>query len=142
MLESEQAQKLVERVAEAPEVRSAITSQGLGLLEDVRRTARRAARGSTTRSSAVRRRSAAAARAERPIYAGGATRLLAIGFDALVLSGILLLISAALWRCLNALFSLDGDPTAATIAFGDPPGGPRRASISGCSGSSPSAPLA
>ena len=44
VLESEQAQKLVERVADAPEVRSAITSQGIGLLEDVRHTARRAAR--------------------------------------------------------------------------------------------------
>ena len=44
VLESEEAQKLVERVAEAPEVRSAITSQGVGLLEDVRRSARKAAR--------------------------------------------------------------------------------------------------
>ena len=44
VLESQEAQKLVERVAEAPEVRSAITSQGLGMLEDVRQTARRAAR--------------------------------------------------------------------------------------------------
>ena len=41
VLESEEAQELVERVAEAPEVRSAITSQGVGLLEDVRQAARR-----------------------------------------------------------------------------------------------------
>lgn len=35
VLESEQAQKLVERVAKAPEVRAAITSQGAGLVTDI-----------------------------------------------------------------------------------------------------------
>src|SRR5918994_5917784 len=44
VLESEEAQQLVERVAEAPEVRSAIARQGVGVLEDLRRGMRRAAR--------------------------------------------------------------------------------------------------
>ena len=35
VLESEQAQKLVERVAQAPEVRAAITAQGAGLVTDI-----------------------------------------------------------------------------------------------------------
>ena len=119
VLESEEAQKLVERVADAPEVRSAITSQGLGLLEDVRRTARRAAREvDDALDRFFKRLRRRPARAGRPIYAGGATRLLAIGFDALVLSGILLLIAAVVSALLNAFISLEGDATVATIAFG------------------------
>jgi uncharacterized RDD family membrane protein YckC len=119
VLESEQAQKLVERVAEAPEVRSAITSQGLGLLEDVRQTARRAARGVDDElERLVRKALRRAPRGHRPVYAGGGTRLLAIGLDAVILSGILLLIAGVLSALLNAFFSIGGDNTAATIAFG------------------------
>lgn len=119
VLESEQAQKLVERVAEAPEVRSAITSQGLGLLEDVRQTARRAGRRLDDElERLVRKALRRAPRGGRPVYAGGGTRLLAIGFDALVLSGILLLLAAVVSAVLNAVFSFEGDSTAVTIAFG------------------------
>lgn len=119
VLESEQAQKLVERVAEAPEVRSAITSQGLGLLEDVRQTACRAARRLDDElERLVRKALRRAPRGGRPIYAGGGTRLLAIGFDALVLSGILLLLTAVVSAVLNAVFSFEGDSTAVTIAAG------------------------
>jgi uncharacterized RDD family membrane protein YckC len=38
LLASDQAQQLVERIAEAPEVRAAISAQGVGLLEDIGRT--------------------------------------------------------------------------------------------------------
>src|SRR3954447_9336348 len=38
LLASDQAQQLVERIAEAPEVRAAISAQGAGLLEDMGRT--------------------------------------------------------------------------------------------------------
>jgi uncharacterized RDD family membrane protein YckC len=44
LLASDQAQQLVERIAEAPEVRAAISAQGVGLLEDVGRTVGRTAR--------------------------------------------------------------------------------------------------
>jgi hypothetical protein len=44
VLESDEAQKLVERVADAPEVRAAIAKQGIGLVEDLRRGVRSAAR--------------------------------------------------------------------------------------------------
>ncbi|MBM3665890.1 MAG: RDD family protein [Actinobacteria bacterium] len=119
VLESEQAQKLVERVAEAPEVRSAITSQGLGLLEDVRQTARRAARRADDElERLVRKALRRPARGQRPVFAGGATRLLAIGMDAAILSGILMLIAAVVSALLNAVFSLGGDNTTAAIAFG------------------------
>ena len=38
LLASDQAQQLVERIAEAPEVRAAISAQGMGLVEDIGRT--------------------------------------------------------------------------------------------------------
>ena len=44
LLASDEAQKLVERIAEAPEVRAAVAAQGVGLLADLGRGARRAAR--------------------------------------------------------------------------------------------------
>jgi uncharacterized RDD family membrane protein YckC len=119
VLASDEAQRLVERVAEAPEVRSAITSQGVGLLEDVRRSARRAARtlddaADRIARGARRRRQ----RHERPIYAGAATRGLAIALDGAILSGILLLLSTLLALLISTIFSLEGDAKAVTIAFG------------------------
>jgi uncharacterized RDD family membrane protein YckC len=119
VLESEEAQKLVERVAEAPEVRSAITSQATGLLEDVRRSARSGARKLDDVLDRVGRRlTRRPQRLERPIYAGGATRLLAVAMDAGLLAGILLAISTVLALLLDTLFSLGGDAGAVTIAFG------------------------
>ena len=44
LLASEEAQQLVERIAEAPEVRAAISAQGAGLLEDIGRTIGKTAR--------------------------------------------------------------------------------------------------
>ncbi len=44
LLASEEAQQLVERIAEAPEVRAAISAQGVGLLEDIGRTIGKLAR--------------------------------------------------------------------------------------------------
>src|SRR5688572_19059373 len=119
VLESEEAQLLVERVAEAPEVRSAITSQGVGLLEDVRRSARRAARRLDDGSERVARRLLRRpARARRPPYAGVATRGLALALDGAILSGILLLASTLIALLFSTVFSIEGDPKAVTIAFG------------------------
>lgn len=118
VLESEEAQQLVERVAEAPEVRSAITSQGVGLLEDVRRSAREFARNLDDAFDRwYRRLRRRPARTQRPLEAGAATRLLAIGLDALILNGILLLISALLATVVDALFGSSGNQ-GAKIAFG------------------------
>jgi uncharacterized RDD family membrane protein YckC len=44
LLASEEAQQLVERIAEAPEVRAAISAQGAGLIEDIARTIGKTAR--------------------------------------------------------------------------------------------------
>jgi uncharacterized RDD family membrane protein YckC len=43
LLAGEQVQQLVERIAEAPEVRAAISAQGMGLIEDIGRTIARIA---------------------------------------------------------------------------------------------------
>lgn len=119
VLKSNEAQQLVERVAEAPEVRSAITSQGVGLLEDMRRGLRRAARRLDDHLDATARRLFRfKQRTERPIYAGGVTRLVALALDAALLNGILLGLSAAIALIVNALSSGDQSAGTATIAFG------------------------
>ena len=57
LLASEEAQQLVERIAGAPEVRAAISAQGVGLIEDIGRTDRQARSAASTTPS---RRSSAA----------------------------------------------------------------------------------
>jgi uncharacterized RDD family membrane protein YckC len=119
VLESDEAQQLVERVAEAPEVRSAITSQGVGLLEDFRRSARKAGRNMDDRCERfVRRPLRRRQREARPIYAGAATRLMAIALDAAILNGILLAISALLTALITNVFDPGGGAQPVTIAFG------------------------
>jgi uncharacterized RDD family membrane protein YckC len=116
VLESDEAQKLVERVAEAPEVRAAITRQGVGLLEDLRRGVRSAARRIDTALERVARGILRRPQRERrPIYAGGFSRLLALGIDAGVVYGSLLLITAAI-AFLISLFQ-SGDQQADTVVL-------------------------
>ncbi len=56
LLASDQAQQLVERIAEAPEVRAAISAQGIGLVEDVGRTIGNLARRLDNRFERIARR--------------------------------------------------------------------------------------
>jgi uncharacterized RDD family membrane protein YckC len=119
VLESEQAQQLVERVADAPEVRAAITRQGVGLLEDLRRTVRRATRrldDAVERvARTILRRSA---RSRRPIYAGAVSRLVALGIDVGVVYGGLLLVSAAIALLVSTLSPGDEKAGGVVIALG------------------------
>ena len=119
VLESEEAQKLVERVAEAPEVRSAITSQGVGLLEDLRRglrgAVRRADEGIERVARGVLRRPT---RTKRPMYAGAASRVLALAIDAGVVYGGLLLISAAIALLVSTLAAGENEAGRVVIALG------------------------
>jgi uncharacterized RDD family membrane protein YckC len=116
VLESDEAQKLVERVAEAPEVRAAIARQGVGLVEDLRRGVRRAARRADTVIEDVARRALRRPRRERrPIFAGAASRLLALAIDAGIVYGSLILISAAIAALVSAFAS--GDQEAGTVVF-------------------------
>jgi uncharacterized RDD family membrane protein YckC len=116
VLASDEAQKLVERVAEAPEVRAAIARQGIGLVEDLRRGVRSAARRI---DSAVERVARGILRrpqrTSRPIFAGAFSRLLALALDAGIVYGSLLLLSAAIAALVNA-FS-EGDQHVGTVVL-------------------------
>jgi uncharacterized RDD family membrane protein YckC len=119
VLESDEAQKLVERVAEAPEVRAAIARQGIGLVEDLRRGVRSAARQIDTALERVARGVLRRPQRERrPIYAGAFSRLLALVLDAGVVYGSLLLITAAIAALVNAFSSGDQNADTAVIAVG------------------------
>jgi uncharacterized RDD family membrane protein YckC len=116
VLESDEAQKLVERVAEAPEVRAAIARQGVGLLEDLRRGVRSAARRVDTGVERVARGVLRRQRRERrPIFAGAFSRLLSLAIDAGVVYGSLLLVTAAI-AALVSVFA-KGDQHAGTVVL-------------------------
>lgn len=116
VLESDQAQRLVERVAEAPEVRSALAAQGVGMVEDLRRGVRRAARQiDTIVERAVRTLLRRPQRDGRPIYAGAVSRLVALAIDGGIVYGSLLVLSAAI-ALLVSIFQ-SGDTEAGTAAL-------------------------
>jgi uncharacterized RDD family membrane protein YckC len=87
LLASEEAQRLVERIAEAPEIRAAISAQSMGLIEDVGHTI-----GNGTRrldaviERVVRRIFFRKRRTEPTDRAGAATRALAFGLDLLIVN--------------------------------------------------------
>ncbi len=87
MLASEEAQRLVERIAEAPELRAAISAQSVGFVEDIGHTI-----GSTTRrldgvvERLARRVAFRPRRGEPTERAGAVTRGLAFGLDALLVN--------------------------------------------------------
>ncbi len=119
VLESEEAQRLVERVADAPEVRAAIAKQGVGLVEDLRRGVRRAARQmDTVVERAARTVLRRPQREARPIYAGAVSRLLALAIDGGVVYGSLLLISAAIAFLISIFQSGDQEAGTAVIVLG------------------------
>ena len=109
LLASEEAQRLVERIAEAPELRAAISAQSVGFIEDIGHTI-----GNTTRrldgvvERAARRATFRKRRVEPTERAGALTRLLAFGLDGLivnlVLSGL-----AAVAALIVSFFTGDGN---------------------------------
>ncbi|HXR31856.1 MAG TPA: RDD family protein [Solirubrobacterales bacterium] len=93
LLASDEAQHLVERIAEAPELRAAISAQSVGLIEDVGHTIGNGTRRlDSVLERIVRRVFFRKRRVEPTDRAGAATRGLALGIDALIvnlgLSGI------------------------------------------------------
>jgi uncharacterized RDD family membrane protein YckC len=109
MLASEEAQRLIERIAEAPEIRAAISAQSVGFIEDIGHTI-----GDTTRRlddvvEDVARRVTFRKRREEPTGSAGAlTRALAFGLDLLIVnlafSGL-----AAIAALIGSFFSGSGD---------------------------------
>ncbi|HEV7562712.1 MAG TPA: RDD family protein [Solirubrobacterales bacterium] len=82
LLASDQAQQLVERIAEAPEVRAAISAQGVGLLEDIGRTIGKTVRSLDDSFERILRR--IFFRKQRPLpttHAGFVSRALAYAID-------------------------------------------------------------
>ena len=87
LLASDEAQRLVERIAEAPEIRAAISAQSMGLIEDVGHTIGRGTRRlDGTAEGAVRRVTFRKRRSEPTDRAGAVTRGLAFGLDVLVVN--------------------------------------------------------
>jgi uncharacterized RDD family membrane protein YckC len=108
LLASEEAQRLVERIAEAPELRAAISAQSVGFVEDVGHTI-----GETSRrlddilERIVRRVFFRTRRSIPTARAGGVTRTLAFALDMLIVnlafSGL-----AAIAALIGSFFSGDG----------------------------------
>lgn len=87
LLASDEAQRLVERIAEAPEIRAAISAQSVGLIEDVGHTIGNGTRRlDGTVENIVRRIFFRRRRSEPTDRAGAVTRGLAIGLDALIIN--------------------------------------------------------
>jgi uncharacterized RDD family membrane protein YckC len=83
LLSSEEVQQLVERIAEAPEVRAAISAQGVGLLEDIGRTIGKLARRLDDSFERIVRRIFFRPRRSVPTsHAGVVSRTLAMAIDA------------------------------------------------------------
>ncbi|MFL5892967.1 MAG: RDD family protein [Solirubrobacterales bacterium] len=117
VLASDEAQKLVERIAEAPEVRAAITSQGVGFLDDIRREIGKVARridGGIER--VVRRVFRRAQRSEPTECAGAFTRVLAFALDVGALNLAFIAISALVAFVASLVFP--SDATAPALAVG------------------------
>ena len=117
LLASDEAQQLVERIAEAPEVRSAIAAQGVGFLDDVRRELARIARRLDDAVERVVRRLLFRRRRDEPSdCAGFVTRGLAFALDVGVLNAVFFALSALVALVASAVFP--GDATAPALAFG------------------------
>lgn len=114
LLASEEAQQLVERIAEAPEVRAAISAQGVGLLEDIGRTIGKIARSLDDSFERLVRR--ILFRRRRPLptnHAGAVSRALAMVIDGVfvnltftAIAAIVALVESAFGNAGNGLSNL------------------------------------
>jgi uncharacterized RDD family membrane protein YckC len=117
LLASDEAQELVERIAEAPEIRAAVAAQSMGLLEDIARQIRRMARRLDDAIERVARRLVMREpRTEATDRAGLVTRGVALALDLGVLNAIFFAVSVVV--ALVASVILPGDATAPVLAVG------------------------
>jgi uncharacterized RDD family membrane protein YckC len=87
LLASDETQRLVERIAEAPEIRAAISAQSVGMIEDVGQTIGNGTRRLDSAIERVARRIFFRKRRIEPTdRAGAATRGLAFALDALIVN--------------------------------------------------------
>ncbi|HET9197239.1 MAG TPA: RDD family protein [Solirubrobacterales bacterium] len=119
LLASDQAQQLVERIAEAPEVRAAISAQGMGLVEDVGRTIGKAARRLDDRfERIVRRIFLRAPRALPTDRAGVVSRGLAMAVDGVFVNLAFTAFVALVTLVANAFGGNGGGVDGIAIAVG------------------------
>ncbi len=108
LLASDQAQQLVERIAEAPEVRAAISAQGAGLVSDIGRQIVRLARSlDETAERIARKATFHKPRALPSNHAGSVSRLLAMVIDG-VFVNLSFTVAAAAATLLATLFGGSG----------------------------------
>jgi uncharacterized RDD family membrane protein YckC len=116
LLASDEAQKLVERIAEAPEVRTAITSQGVGFLGDIRRQIGKIARTADDGIERILRRITRRTQRTQPTECAGAfTRTLAFVIDVGVLNLAFIAISALVAFVASLVFPSDAAVPALAI---------------------------
>ena len=116
LLRSDEAQKLIERIAEAPELQAAIASQGVGLLRDIGRQIRAVAGRLDNGLERFVRRVIGRPRTQPTDHIGLIARVSAAVLDGVILNGIF----SPQRRC-SFVFSALGDPEgvgAAGIVFG------------------------
>jgi uncharacterized RDD family membrane protein YckC len=119
LLASEEVQQLVERIAEAPEVRAAISAQGVGLLEDIGRTIGKVARNlDDSLERIVRRIFFRRRRAEPTDHAGAVSRGLAMAVDGVIVNLGFTAAVALATLVVNAFGGGGGDASSLAIAVG------------------------
>jgi Predicted membrane protein/domain len=119
LLASDEAQKLVERIAEAPEVRSAITAQGAGLIEDIGREAAHATHRLDDGFERVVRRIFFRKRREKKTNrAGVVSRAIAVLLDGAILNATFLALSGVITLVFSLAFGQGGEASAPAIAIG------------------------
>jgi uncharacterized RDD family membrane protein YckC len=118
LLASEETQQLVERIAEAPEVRAAISAQGMGLIEDIGRTIAQLARRLDDRFERIARRVFLRRPRQQPSgHAGAVSRVLAMLVDG-VFVNLSFTAFFALATLLANAFGSGGEGSGVAIAVG------------------------
>ncbi|HEX5609633.1 MAG TPA: RDD family protein [Solirubrobacterales bacterium] len=119
LLASEEAQQLVERIAEAPEVRAAISAQGAGLLEDIGRAIGKVARNLDDSVERIVRRIFFRRRRTEPTdHAGVVSRALAMAIDGVFVNLGFTAAVALATLLVNAFGGGGGDASSFAIAVG------------------------
>ncbi len=119
LLASEEAQQLVERIAEAPEVRAAISAQGVGLLEDIGRTVGKLTRSLDDSFERIVRRILFRKRRPQPTgHAGVVSRGLGMVIDGVFVNLGFTAVVALITLVVNAFDSNAQGGTPFAIAFG------------------------
>lgn len=119
LLASDEAQQLVVRVAEAPEVRNAITAQGVGLIEDIGRQIARITYRLDDAIERVARGLLRRRRREEPTNAAGlVSRGLAALVDAGILNGVFFVVSGLFALVVSGIFQPEDGASVPTIVLG------------------------